>query len=140
MDEQLQQASITPNKNHKSITVLAGFVVLLIAILGVTSLTNNTANKNAAETVAMIRITDHGFEPATLAVKTGTKIMWVNAGNSLHQVASNPYPRGGDLSNLKSVILSDNQNYTYIASTAGSFNYHDQMNPTINGTLVVQKK
>jgi plastocyanin len=143
MDQQLPQIENTPPRRNKSRTVLLGFALLVVAVFGVTVITNHTNHTTSPKNevaVATVRITDHGFEPATLAVKVGTKVTWTSADHSLHQVVTNPFPVGGKPSNLKSAILNSDQTYTYVASTAGSFNYHDQMNPTVNGTLVVQKQ
>jgi plastocyanin len=118
--------------------IVGGFGLFVIAVGLVTILTLHTVKKHQTD-VAVVRITDKGFEPATLTVRKGTKITWSNSGESLHQVAANPFPKGTDLSSLRSEILNNDQDYTYTANTAGSFGYHDQLNPTINGTLIVKK-
>lgn len=117
------------------------FGTLLLLIGAVTFLTSSREDHKAAKNVpvAEVRITRQGFEPSTLVVKRGTKITWSNADSGLHQVASNQYPTDKDLPGLKSEILNNAQTYTYVANTTGSFGYHDQMKPTINGTLVIQK-
>lgn len=131
-------------------TVLFGFMVLFAAIFGVTSLVSYIDDKNASENVpvktreaaksATIRITDKGFVPSTLLVKQNTRIIWTNTDGSLHQIASNSQTEAKSLGNLKSEILNTAQTYSYTASTAGSFAYHDPMQPTLNGTIVVEKK
>jgi plastocyanin len=100
---------------------------------------NQKRHTAQAAKVAEVRITPKGFEPATLVVKRGTRIAWINTDSKLHQVVSNPYPKGGDLPDLKSEILNDGQTYTYTANKFGSFGYHDQMRPTFNGTITIQK-
>lgn len=114
-----------------------GVFVLAIAIISLLTASHN--QQLAKNRIAEVRITPTGFQPSTLVVKLGTKVTWTNADNSLHQVASNPYPTGKDLPSLKSEILNNTQTYTYVANTAGSFGYHDQLKPTINGNIVIQK-
>jgi plastocyanin len=145
--EQPDQISTGSNRKRKFTVVLAGFAALIVAVVGITVLTSTDSDKKTADTVnkpaapiAEIRITDSGFVPATLSVKPGTKIIWTNTGQAMHQVVSNPYPKGSGLSSLKSGILNDAQTYSYVANAIGSFGYHDQLNPTINGTLVVEKQ
>lgn len=117
---------------------LAAFVILIVAVsLAINHYKNNQASK--APRVAEVRITQAGFEPSTLTVKRGTKVVWTNTDDALHQVAANPYPTGKDLPSLKSEILNNAQTYSYIADKTGSFGYHDQIKPTINGTLVIEK-
>lgn len=111
------------------------FAALVVVVFKVTS--SHISNKTTP--VAVVHITRTGFQPATLYVKRGTRVIWTNSDSSLHQVASNPYPKDTGLPGLKSEILNNAQAYTYVANTAGSFGYHDQINPTVNGTLVVKK-
>lgn len=128
-----------PSPLRRIFVVIGGIAVLVIAVVGVTMLISHLTNQPAPQRVATIRITAKGFMPATISVKTGTKIVWTNDDDALHQIAANPFPKGTDLPHLKSEILNNAQNYTYIASTSGSFGYHDQLHPTINGTIVVKK-
>lgn len=116
-----------------------GFAVFVVAVVVVTVLVSHISGKQTSSQVATVRITPNGFVPATLAVKAGTKVVWTNDDQTLHQITANPFPKGTDLPSLKSQILNNAQDYTYVASASGSFGYHDQLHPTINGTLVVKK-
>lgn len=147
MEEQLNKSTQNPNKKRRSRAgiILLGFIVLAGAVLLVhhfvfsTKKNDDDLKPNQAK-VAVIRITDQGFEPSTLAVPVGTRIVWTNAGQAMRQIASNPYPRNDSLPNLKSEILNNNQSYSYNARTVGTFDYHDQLQPTVNGTLIVEKQ
>lgn len=92
-----------------------------------------------APVVAQITITKDGFIPAALSVEKGTKIVWTNTDSVQHQIQANPHPTGDSLPGLKSKVLNSNQTYEYTADTTGSFNYHDHLNPTANGTLEVRE-
>lgn len=116
---------------------LAVFVLVVVAVV-IFKLT--TSNSSHVVRIATVHITSSGFQPATLTVKQGTNVTWTNDDTALHQITANPFPKGTDLSNLKSQILNNNQTYTYVATTKGTFGYHDQLKPTTNGTLIVQKK
>lgn len=145
MEDQLDKTK-RPYKKRKITAIFLGFAGLIAAILLVNALTgtpktpSKKPSQSSAPVVAVIRITKSGFEPATLSVKQGTKIIWTNADDNLHQIASNPYPDGPAPSGLKSEILNNAQTYEYTASNVGSFGYHDRLKPTINGTVVVQKR
>jgi plastocyanin len=146
MEEQLGKTKNLPKRRPRVRIILSGFTALFAAIVLVTVLTTQHVAKKQQQArteqarIAEVRITKTGFEPATLSVKRGTKIIWTNTDADLHQIASNPYPKGTDLASLKSEILNNDQTYTYTASTTGTFGYHDQMQPTINGTIVVRKQ
>ncbi len=140
MEEQLKKHKTPGLRKSRPVIVFSGFAVLVVAIVVVTVLTaNHVADNRQKTTVAVVNITKTGFEPATLSVKRGTKIIWTNTTDTLRQVASNPYPKDNGLSGLKSQILNKDQTYEYTADTTGTFGYHDDRQPTVNGTLVVQR-
>jgi plastocyanin len=122
---------------------LVGVLILVVLIVAVNKIffkEDYSQQRSSNEKVAVVRITENGFEPSTITVKQGTRVVWTNTDTALHQIISNPYPEGTDLPGLRSEILDNNQAYTYVANTAGSFGYHDQQKPTLNGTLVVEKE
>ncbi len=114
------------------------FVVAVAAVFKFTS-SDTPPKVSAAAPIAVVNITKDGFEPSVISVKQGTKVVWTNTDDALHQIVANPYPVGTDLPGLKSEILNGAQTYTYVANSAGTFGYHDQLIPTKNGTLVVQQ-
>ncbi len=126
-------------KKTQRFYALAALGAFLVLIVVVSLLTISHKNHTKATPVAEVSITNKGFEPSTLVVKKGTEIVWTNSDSALHQVVANPYPTGKDLPRLKSEILNNNQTYSYLTSQTGSFGYHDQIKPTINGTIVVKK-
>ena len=151
MEEQTHKTKSGNPKRKRTAIIGGGLIILAVAIVLVTALTlhsndnqkkhnNSPSTKTAvAPKTAVIRVTSTGFEPATLSVQKGTKVTWLNADAGPHQVVADPYPKGTDLPGLKSEILNQAQSYTYTAASIGSFGYHDQMNPTINGTLLVKQ-
>jgi plastocyanin len=140
MHEQPKKHKTPPSTPPRPLVVLSGFLVLFAAIFLVSVLALHTVGNHHQARVAIVRITKNGFIPATLSVSKGTKVVWTNSDTNLHQVASNPYPKDNILPSLKSEILNNAQTYEYTANTPGTFGYHDQLTPTTNGTLVVQKK
>lgn len=133
------------SKNPKLITAvsigLAFIAVLLVITLGVYTTKKETKQPPAPqkEASASIMITAAGFEPATLAVEKGTRITWTNSDTRPHQLQANPHPTGKSLPGLRSEILNNQQAYVYVASEAGTFGYHDHLNPTVNGNLDVKE-
>jgi plastocyanin len=142
MEEQLKKSKKSSKNKYRIVIVLLGFAVLIGAVLLVQHLTapDKPDTQQTTPSTAVVRITDNGFEPTTISVKSGTKVTWINTTQALHQIASNPYPQNDDLPSLKSEILNHDQSYSYVAKTTGTFNYHDQLRPTVNGTLVVEKR
>ena len=126
-------------KSRRTSILTGGFALFLVAVVGVTLLINHNSSQSK-NTVAAVTITDRGFVPATLTVRAGTRIVWTNTGATLHQVASNPFPTDNGLPGLKSAILNNTQAYSFTAGRTGTYGYHDQLDPTMNGTIVVEKK
>jgi plastocyanin len=125
-------------KNRQRLYAATAAFAFAVLVVGIYQLT--TSHTKNTPRVATVHITATGFQPATLAVTPGTKIIWTNDDSVMHQVASNPFPQDSILPGLKSQILNNDQTYTYVAATSGTFDYHDQLKPTINGTLVVKKQ
>ncbi len=92
-----------------------------------------------APPTAIVKITDKGFEPTSLTVKKGTVVIWKASGNTKPVVvAANPYPTNDSLEGLKSEQLGSGAEYRYKFNESGTFNYHDNLNPTVNGTVIVE--
>src|ERR1700761_5976168 len=117
MEEQINKTKSGSLKHNRKLTAIAGLVVFVVAVAVVTVLTlhGNNNNDNTIKT-AVIKITSTGFQPATVSVQKGTKVVWESNDAGLHEVVANPYPKGTDLPNLKSQILNQNQTYTYTAN------------------------
>ncbi len=119
------------------VIALVSLMVLMLVLVVVVSIMSD--KKSTPTGTAVVTITNNGFIPATISVKKGTKITWTNTDTKLHQVASNPYPKDDGLKGLKSEILNNNQSYSFTATETGNFGYHDDRNPTVNGTIQVKK-
>ncbi len=133
-----------PNRSKAIFGASALIAILLISTI-VAVVMKKEDNKTtdpvavAQTRTAQITITKDGFVPATISVKKGTKITWTNNDDKPHQLKANPHPTGESLPGLKSEILNNKQTYEYTADTAGSFDYHDSLNPTTNGTIEVKE-
>lgn len=80
-----------------------------------------------------VDIRNFSFNPATLNIKTGTKVTWVNNDSVSHTVTSD----SGSL--LNSPTLSPGQSFSFTFNNAGTINYHCSIHPMIKGDVVVTK-
>lgn len=132
------------NKSRKGLLIVLLVAVLAIASVAAVIIYKNSNEKPVSNTqpspkIATVRITDTGFEPASLSVDQNTVVIWVNATKDKPVVvAANPYPSDTSVEGLKSQQLSHGASYRYQFKQLGTYNYHDDLNPTINGTIVVQ--
>jgi len=80
-----------------------------------------------------VGIRSFAFNPATVTVKKGDKVVWTNSDSTPHTVTAS----GGAFS---SGTLQAGQSYTLDTSnlSAGTYGYSCSIHPTMHGTLIVQ--
>lgn len=87
---------------------------------------------------AIVEVTDNGFSPASLTIKKGTKVMWLNKTDRMVTVNSdlhpihNLYPK----LNLGSFITS--KTVQLIFDEAGTYTYHNHLNASMTGSIIVE--
>lgn len=77
-----------------------------------------------------VGIMDFSFNPASMSVKVGQTVMWVNNGPSMHTTTS-------DLPGWDSGALNAGEAFSHTFTTIGTFTYHCSIHPTMHGTVVV---
>jgi plastocyanin len=96
-----------------------------------------SVSAHAAETVTMVGGGDGSpfrYEPATVTVKSGDKITWVNKTAAEHSVTPDP----GYQKRLKSKDVHEEQSYsTVIKGKSGPIKYHCKYHPQMKATIVV---
>jgi plastocyanin len=132
-------------KNRLPLILMSSIGILVVLVLTIVLLTMFNKKEDtvkAVETnVAYIAITDSGFEPAELKITSGMTVTWRNKTEAPHQVASNPYPAHTDLPELFSeTYIQPTGEYSYTFATAGTFGYHDYLNPDLSGKVIVADK
>ncbi len=74
----------------------------------------------------------YSFQPGMTTVTAGDSVMWQNASDAPHTVTSDGAgPLGGD-------IAADSGSYSFTFETAGSYAYHCNIHPAMQGTVVVE--
>jgi len=134
-----------PRKSPKRmILVAAAIVVVLVVVGGVAWLMmNKDSNQGTAQNAmapAKVTIAKDGFKPASIKVKKGQAVEWVNDDATQHTIASDPHPSHDQLAGLDSVDpLNTGESYLFTFETAGTYTYHDDLNPdAFKGTVIVE--
>lgn len=94
-----------------------------------------------------VTYTSNGFSPATVTVPKGGAVVFKNATSDGMWVASNPHPvhtgyptRGGCIASTfdacKSIPAGGSWSFTF--NIAGTWGYHDHLNPGEGGTVIVR--
>lgn len=131
----------TPRKRGPGKWLVAALILVVIGVASVLLIQNRAKQGAEAETnVATVQITDSAFVPETIKIKQGQSVTWVNNGSNLHQVAADPYPSHSKLPSLFSEeSLDQNESYTFTFDKAGTYTYHDPLNPTsLKATVIVE--
>ncbi|HSH31203.1 MAG TPA: cupredoxin domain-containing protein [Candidatus Saccharimonadales bacterium] len=120
-----------------AVAVAAGLVTLGLVVIFVMRPARPAVKHSSIE--GAVQITKDGFMPATLRVKPGTKVVWTNQDAAPHRVASSPHPTHTDLKDLDSQKpISSGSTYSFSFDQPGTYRYHDHLNPTVNGVIVVE--
>jgi plastocyanin len=76
-------------------------------------------------------IENFSFAPATLTVKAGTKVTWINRDDVPHTVNEND-------KRFKSGPMDTDDQFSYTFSDPGTFNYFCALHPKMTGQIIVQ--
>lgn len=85
-----------------------------------------------------IEITDAGFTPASITVGVGDLVVWHNSDSRDHQIASAPHPVHTDYPPLNLGVIGPGGEKSLMFDKAGTYKYHDHLNPNLKGTVVVK--
>ena len=110
----------------------------------IASNTNQTQNteqqapdaENAAETT--ITYTNDGFSPSELTVNSGTTVTIKNESDKVLQLNSDPHPQHIGNPELNVGTISPGKTTTFTVTTTGSHGYHNHLNDSDTGTLIVR--
>ncbi|OGH12257.1 MAG: hypothetical protein A2857_00630 [Candidatus Levybacteria bacterium RIFCSPHIGHO2_01_FULL_36_15] len=91
-----------------------------------------------ASNIANVTITANGFEPKTITIKTGTKVIWINNSGTTITVSSDPHPTHTLYPPLNLGRFEDGQTVPLIFDKPGSYGYHNHLNPDQTGQVVVE--
>jgi plastocyanin len=80
---------------------------------------------------AMVKIENFAFMPASLTIKTGTAVTWLNKDDIPHTVVSKTGV-------FRSKALDTDDSFTFTFKDAGSYGYFCSLHPHMTGTIVVQ--
>ena len=100
---------------------------IILLVVGVISVSGCTHEKQTTT----INIENSTFKPNPMHVKTGTIVRWTNQDNTPHKIVS-------DTGNFESPDLNNGDTFTYIFDRKGEFSYHDGLNSSIKGRVIVE--
>lgn len=126
--------------------VIIGAIFLLMGVFGknkqnvnTNTQTNqqNTAPLGTGE-VSNVDLTSSGFNPKTLTIKTGTRIIWFNKTGSDASVNSDDHPTNKLYPELNLGLFPNGSTVQLVLIKPGTYTYHNYLKPEQKGTIIVE--
>lgn len=104
--------------------------------------TTTQVSETTQSTRVIITYSSSGFSPSTVTAKSYGKITWVNKSDRQVKIGANPHPihtgnkevSGGEFT----LDLQPGEEKTVVVSKVGTFGYHNHLNSSEEGTIVVE--
>jgi plastocyanin len=113
-------------------------LVITCSFSGCTSAQNPPTTTPTAPSPAggsnLIAIKNFAFSPATLTIKAGATVTWMNQDGAPHQIASDP---GAPVA-FKSESLANGASFEFTFTQPGTYSYYCTIHPSMKGTIIVQ--
>ena len=127
------------NKKRIFFIVLILFVLAVISISIYILLKNNATNtpenklthksqqeiKKIIDSTQKITLTNTGFEPKSVSIALGTRVVWTNLSGEKGTVNSDPYPNNGLWKFLNLGVFGSAENMSIIFEKPGTYGYHN---------------
>ncbi len=128
--------------------VIAAIIIAVVIVGGIfffakqnPNTSNSTPTPTAtqqAENATVITLTKTGFTPNNITVKAGTTVKWVNNSGAVGQVDSDPHPVHTSYPAMNFQPFSEGSSVELVFDKAGTYHYHNHLNPSQTGTITVQ--
>lgn len=92
--------------------------------------------KTTEETV--VKITAAGFSPKDVTIKAGATVTWMNEDTAVHTVNSAVHPTHQVYPPLNLGNIQPGGKVSLTFPTAGTYKYHDHLNPSLTGSVIVE--
>ena len=135
----------------KNIFILLTIAVILVIVCGCTqsSTSNQSTTAVTTQTIQLltvtttqlpqttasvsdntIRIKNFAFDPASITVKVGSTVRWVNQDSANHRILF--------ADKVDSNVLASQQSYSRKFDRAGTYDYSCTIHPSMHGTVIVE--
>jgi plastocyanin len=148
MQEDNSEAQATQENGSSKLPLIPIIIsvaaLLVIGILAVTlkspdEKSSNQTSQTIPTSSSEITISNQGFTPQTLRIKAGTQVTWKNTDKKPHHIVSDPHPTHTAYPDMNDQeALNTNESYAFVFDSAGTYTYHDHINPKFTGTIVVE--
>ncbi len=113
----------------KAFVIAAACSVLLVAVMGQSRSSPQSAKAGTAGTT--IGIDNFTFNSATMSVKPGTQVTWVNHDDVPHKIVSTD-------KKFSSPVLDTGERFSFTFTSPGTYEYFCSIHPMMKGKVVVK--
>ncbi len=85
-----------------------------------------------------VNVTANGFDPATVTVKVGSKVTWVNKSGGMANVSSDKHPTHLLYPPINLGSFDDGKSVSLVFDKAGTYTYHNHLDSSQTGTVVIE--
>lgn len=100
--------------------------------------TTQATSTTAQQSQNTVTLTANGFSPASLTIKAGQTVTWVNKSGEAATVNSAPHPVHTAYPPLNLGSFPDGGTLSLKFDKPGTYGYHNHLNPSERGTIVVE--
>lgn len=97
-----------------------------------------TESPAAQQSENTVTLTSNGFSPSKLTIKAGQIVTWVNKSGEAAIINSDPHPTHTNYAPLNLGNFPEGGTLTLTFDKAGTFGFHNHLNPSERGTITVQ--
>lgn len=97
-----------------------------------------TVSSTATEKTVEVTLTSQGFSPSTITIDKGTKVVWTNKSGEAATINSDPHPFHTDYAPLNLGSFNDGEKLELVFNKSGTYKYHNHLNASEKGTIVVK--
>lgn len=120
--------------NQKTIIAIVAVLIVIGAIYFYGGynygMPTNTGSPSATpQGPNQVSIKNFAFAPATLTIKAGDTVTWINNDSAAHDISG---------SGFKSPIMSNGQGYSFKFTSVGTFDYICGIHPGMKGIIIVK--
>jgi plastocyanin len=136
------------------ISSIAIIIFIVVLVKGGSETTDNPNSTNATSTstgnvesasaqllpkTVTVTLTDSGFSPSSITINQGDSVKFVNDSSGKMWVASAPHPTHTDYPEfIAKTAANHGDEYTFTFTKPGSWKYHNHLNASQFGTVVVE--
>lgn len=131
---------------------LIGVIIVVLVVIGALLIFGNKGSYKGAQQTqpqqqpagqskageVTVTVSEAGFAPQILTIKAGTRVVWMNKSGQAVTVNSAPHPAHTAYPPLNLGEFADGSSVQLVFDKPGEYKYHNHLNPTQFGTIVVK--